>query len=205
MDLGLFARQRALNVLDERERERQKEAAPTHQLNSKEGIQKILTEIPWDPEDNVRYVVKWKGLPFAELTWEYWRDIKYDACDEAEDFWTRQVPPDDETIAQSSRPHPHMQLFKKIKESPTYGISNRKREVADVVNGIQVPVEKEDDAEGFCLRNYQLEGVNWLLFNWWNKRSCILADEMGLGKVSLHGSEYSGIDVRDFLTSFSNF
>jgi hypothetical protein len=23
-----------------------------------------------------------------------------------------------------------------------------------------------------------LEGVNWLLWNFWNKRSCILADEM---------------------------
>ncbi|XP_075597457.1 chromodomain-helicase-DNA-binding protein 8 [Balearica regulorum gibbericeps] len=30
------------------------------------------------------------------------------------------------------------------------------------------------------LREYQLEGVNWLLFNWQN---CILADEMGLGKT----------------------
>jgi SNF2 family DNA or RNA helicase len=29
----------------------------------------------------------------------------------------------------------------------------------------------------------QLEGVNWLLWNWWNHRSSILADEMGLGKT----------------------
>ncbi|XP_035428243.2 chromodomain-helicase-DNA-binding protein 8 [Cygnus atratus] len=33
------------------------------------------------------------------------------------------------------------------------------------------------------LREYQLEGVNWLLFNWYNRRNCILADEMGLGKT----------------------
>ncbi|XP_058384744.1 chromodomain-helicase-DNA-binding protein 7 isoform X2 [Diceros bicornis minor] len=33
------------------------------------------------------------------------------------------------------------------------------------------------------LREYQLEGVNWLLFNWYNMRNCILADEMGLGKT----------------------
>ena len=39
------------------------------------------------------------------------------------------------------------------------------------------------------LRSYQLEGVNWLLWNWFNKRSCILADEMGLGKVN-HGTIY---------------
>uniref|UniRef100_A0A8C9TMH5 Chromodomain helicase DNA binding protein 9 n=1 Tax=Scleropages formosus TaxID=113540 RepID=A0A8C9TMH5_SCLFO len=36
---------------------------------------------------------------------------------------------------------------------------------------------------GNRLRDYQLEGVNWLLFNWYNRRNCILADEMGLGKT----------------------
>ena len=33
------------------------------------------------------------------------------------------------------------------------------------------------------LRDYQLEGVNWLVFNWHNGRNSILADEMGLGKT----------------------
>uniref|UniRef100_A0A8C2UAJ0 Chromodomain helicase DNA binding protein 6 n=1 Tax=Coturnix japonica TaxID=93934 RepID=A0A8C2UAJ0_COTJA len=33
------------------------------------------------------------------------------------------------------------------------------------------------------LREYQLEGMNWLLFNWYNRQNCILADEMGLGKT----------------------
>uniref|UniRef100_A0A8C8STF6 Chromodomain helicase DNA binding protein 9 n=1 Tax=Pelusios castaneus TaxID=367368 RepID=A0A8C8STF6_9SAUR len=36
---------------------------------------------------------------------------------------------------------------------------------------------------GNQLREYQLEGLNWLLFNWYNRRNCILADEMGLGKT----------------------
>ncbi|XP_051785343.1 chromodomain-helicase-DNA-binding protein 7 isoform X2 [Erpetoichthys calabaricus] len=36
---------------------------------------------------------------------------------------------------------------------------------------------------GNALREYQLEGLNWLLFNWYNARNCILADEMGLGKT----------------------
>ena len=33
------------------------------------------------------------------------------------------------------------------------------------------------------LREYQVEGVSWLLFNWYQHRNCILADEMGLGKT----------------------
>ena len=33
------------------------------------------------------------------------------------------------------------------------------------------------------LRQYQIDGLNWLLFCWANRRGCILADEMGLGKT----------------------
>lgn len=33
------------------------------------------------------------------------------------------------------------------------------------------------------LRPYQVEGVNWMVFNWHNGRNSILADEMGLGKT----------------------
>ncbi len=40
-----------------------------------------------------------------------------------------------------------------------------------------------DYKNGNSLRPYQLEGVNWLLFSWYNGRNCLLADEMGLGKT----------------------
>jgi superfamily II DNA or RNA helicase len=36
---------------------------------------------------------------------------------------------------------------------------------------------------GGTLRDYQLQGLNWLLRCWYTKRSSILADEMGLGKT----------------------
>ena len=36
---------------------------------------------------------------------------------------------------------------------------------------------------GNKLRDYQLNGLNWLLLSHHYKRSCILADEMGLGKT----------------------
>lgn len=34
------------------------------------------------------------------------------------------------------------------------------------------------------LRAYQLEGLNWLLYCYYNRRCSILADEMGLGEFS---------------------
>ncbi|KAL2090640.1 hypothetical protein ACEWY4_012903 [Coilia grayii] len=43
--------------------------------------------------------------------------------------------------------------------------------------------KSRDYRNGNQLREYQLEGMNWLLFNWYNRKNCILADEMGLGKT----------------------
>ena len=37
--------------------------------------------------------------------------------------------------------------------------------------------------EGNRLRSYQVEGANWMIWNWTNGRNSILADEMGLGKT----------------------
>ena len=33
------------------------------------------------------------------------------------------------------------------------------------------------------LRDYQLDGLNWLIYSWMQNQNCILADEMGLGKT----------------------
>ncbi len=32
----------------------------------------------------------------------------------------------------------------------------------------------------YKLMPFQVDGVNWLCNNWWNRQHCILADEMGL-------------------------
>jgi SNF2 family DNA or RNA helicase len=123
---------------------------------------------------------------FSFVSGEYWRDIKRDAVGEVEDFWYRQKAPDVDEVRQfSNRPHPHIRDFRKLQASPKYGISQRERPVAYLGDGALINGEDDDnDSEkGFHLRSYQLEGVNWLLFNWWNRRSCILADEMGLGKT----------------------
>jgi hypothetical protein len=200
LNVEVLAKQRALNLRAEQEALRQREEADAkpeatatddHKTKATKAITAVVHGLidvtqkdePWDPEDNVRYVVKWKGLPYSEITWEYWRDIKGDAVDEVEDFWFRQKAPDVEEVRKiTSRTHPHIRDFRKLQSSAQYGISQRARPVADL--GDDVPMDTEDDEvdpdRGFRLRSYQLEGVNWLLFNWWNKRSCILADEMGL-------------------------
>ncbi|KAM6054001.1 chromodomain-helicase-DNA-binding protein 6 isoform 3-T5 [Chlamydotis macqueenii] len=69
------------------------------------------------------------------------------------EFEALQIPPE---IKHTERPA--SESWQKLEKSREYKNSNR-------------------------LREYQLEGMNWLLFNWYNRKNCILADEMGLGKT----------------------
>jgi SNF2 family DNA or RNA helicase len=53
------------------------------------------------------------------------------------------------------------------------------------------PSAFDDDAEyvpnysdpNLTLRDYQVEGIKWLVYCWYKRRNSILADEMGLGKT----------------------
>jgi hypothetical protein len=180
MNTSMFAKQRALNIREEQRmlKQREQEDVEGDYHLHKTGIFDDLPvvsdgEDPWDPEDYVRYVVKWKGQQYSEMTWEYWINIKRDAVNQAEDFWFRQQAPDPADILKLP-PHPHMRDFRKLTASPAFGFSNRPRPVADLGDGPVLEEDDEKEAREFKLRSYQLEGVNWLLFNWWNKRSCIL-------------------------------
>lgn len=186
MNLAMFAKQRALNIRKEAKMLQEREEEGTDMGLKPKCLSDNLPLVtegddPWDPEDYVRYVVKWKSLQYSEMTWEYWKDIKREAVNQAEDFWFRQKSPSMEELQQiQSRAHPHIREFRKLTESPAFAISDRERPVADLGDGFDESKDEQDEkpGTGFLLRSYQLEGVNWLLFNWWNKRSCILADEM---------------------------
>jgi hypothetical protein len=47
----------------------------------------------------------------------------------------------------------------------------------------KIPTRSKEYRSGGSLRDYQTEGLSWLLRCWYTKRSSILADEMGLGKT----------------------
>ena len=94
-----------------------------------------------------------------------WRSLPYEDCtwelesdvdpNKIKEYEKWKNPPAEDTIYKR-RPRKHE--WKKWDESPKYKNNN-------------------------SLRPYQLEGVNWLLFSWYNGRNCLLADEMGLGKT----------------------
>ena len=93
-------------------------------------------------------------MAYTEITWEFESDIKDD--NKITEYKNRQKVPSPKSWKIKARPPPGD--WKEYKESPTYKGENQ-------------------------LRTYQLEGLNWLTFCWYNNRNSILADEMGLGKT----------------------
>ena len=61
--------------------------------------------------------------------------------------------------------------------------------------GTQVKLETQPESlSGGEVMEYQLEGINWLYYQWFRKQNAILADEMGLGKT---------IQIIGFLTTLT--
>uniref|UniRef100_A0A3B4B7Q4 DNA helicase n=1 Tax=Periophthalmus magnuspinnatus TaxID=409849 RepID=A0A3B4B7Q4_9GOBI len=127
-------------------------------------------------EPVIYYLVKWCSLPYEDATWELKEDVDEGKVEEFNKIKNRQ---------------PRLKRMVCFKHQCF--VSQKTRFQLSLCHGvIQVrpPAASwkklEDTREyknGNILREYQLEGVNWLLFNWYNRQNCILADEMGLGKT----------------------
>uniref|UniRef100_A0A672QFX2 Uncharacterized protein n=1 Tax=Sinocyclocheilus grahami TaxID=75366 RepID=A0A672QFX2_SINGR len=104
------------------------------------------------------YLCKWQGLSYFECSWEDGALIarKFQKC--IDDYMSRnqcKTIPSRECKVLKQRPR-----FVPMKKQPLY-----------------------IGADGLELRDYQLEGLNWMAHSWCKGNSCILADEMGLGKT----------------------
>uniref|UniRef100_A0A8C3THZ9 Chromodomain helicase DNA binding protein 1 n=1 Tax=Chelydra serpentina TaxID=8475 RepID=A0A8C3THZ9_CHESE len=105
------------------------------------------------------YYCKWQGLPYSECSWEDGALIakKFQSC--IDEYFSRnqsKTTPFKDCKVLKQRPR-----FVALKKQPSY------------IGG----------HEGLELRDYQLNGLNWLAHSWCKGNSCILADEMGLGKT----------------------
>ena len=123
-----------------------------------EIVERVVAEAPNEDDLPPRFLVKWRSLPYANCTWESCRTLlpyqqAIERCRNSE-----QQPSANERKMATSGARPPKTSFKQLAKTPTY-------------------------KAGHTLRSYQLEGLNWLLFSWYNRRSVMLADEMGLGKT----------------------
>ncbi|XP_021751483.1 protein CHROMATIN REMODELING 5-like [Chenopodium quinoa] len=103
------------------------------------------------------YLVKWQGLSYAEATWEKDVDIAF-AQEAIDEYKAREA-----TIA-----------------VPGKTVDAQRRKIRGSLRKLD---EQPEWLKGGKLRDYQLEGLNFLVNSWRNDTNVILADEMGLGKT----------------------
>ncbi|KAK4482440.1 hypothetical protein RD792_009597 [Penstemon davidsonii] len=103
------------------------------------------------------YLVKWQGLSYAEATWEKDIDISF-AQDAIDEYKAREGAA--------------------MVQGKTVDFQ-RKR----IKGSLRKLDEQPQWLKGGNLRDYQLEGLNFLVNSWKNDTNVILADEMGLGKT----------------------
>uniref|UniRef100_A0A8D2PHA0 Chromodomain helicase DNA binding protein 1 n=1 Tax=Zosterops lateralis melanops TaxID=1220523 RepID=A0A8D2PHA0_ZOSLA len=105
------------------------------------------------------YYCKWQGLPYSECSWEDGALIAKKFQARIDEYFSRnqsKTTPFKDCKVLKQRPR-----FVALKKQPSY------------IGG----------QESLELRDYQLNGLNWLAHSWCKGNSCILADEMGLGKT----------------------
>ena len=135
------------------------DAASEEPYNPEFGqVERIIASRKCQGDLPPHFLVKWSGLPYASSTWESPRSLLgHQGAVRA--FQAREAaPPHGEIRALTAAYRPHVSSFRPLTQSPVY-------------------------KDGHTLRPHQLEGLNWLLFSWYARRSVMLADEMGLGKT----------------------
>ncbi|KAK4054266.1 ATP-dependent DNA helicase Hrp3 [Microbotryomycetes sp. JL201] len=108
--------------------------------------------------EHLEYLCKWKGLSYAESTWEDHDTVSSIAAEAIDSYLERT----------SSSSLPHKSQYYSIKNRPTF---------------IKLKEEPEYIKPGGTLKDFQMTGLNWLAYLWSRGENGILADEMGLGKT----------------------
>ena len=132
-----------------------------------------------------QFLIKWKSTPYSEATYEFERDLitnDVEYLEHVEGFLNRNRKPAKGVMkkAFSSQEDARRRLYKIFGDQVPDGEAKEK-----AIETYKKDLEGRIFKNGGQLRDYQAEGVSWLLANHINKRSAILADEMGLGKVKL--------------------
>ncbi|XP_058199192.1 protein CHROMATIN REMODELING 5 isoform X3 [Rhododendron vialii] len=124
------------------------------------------------------YLVKWQGLSYAEATWEKEVDIAFaqDAINEYKEMVSLGLL----NLCFHSCPC-------KLQQAREAAITVQGKMVDSQRKNSKASLRKLDEQpewlKGGKLRDYQLEGLNFLVNSWRNDTNVILADEMGLGKT----------------------
>lgn len=125
-------------------------------------VERVVTERD-DHEAGLQYLVKWRGLPYSECTWESASDDGFMAVETTQ-------PAIDAYMAREARAL-----------MPAKRVDQQRKHFQQ--SGGCALTEQPPYLEFGKLRDYQLDGLNWLIYSWASDKNGILADEMGLGKT----------------------
>ncbi|XP_061927024.1 chromodomain-helicase-DNA-binding protein 1 isoform X1 [Apis cerana] len=128
-------------------------------LKSYNNVERIIAEYNKPDSEHPDYYCKWESLPYAEATWEDGALIVKKWPEKIKEFREREESkrtPSKHCKVLKSRPK-----FHQLKGQPDYMGKGR----------------------DLTLRDYQMDGLNWMIHSWCKENSVILADEMGLGKT----------------------
>jgi len=128
------------------------------------------------------FLVKWLNTAYSDATYEYERDlilmdVEYECY--LDDFQERNKKPTKLAMKKifSLQEAGKRRLYKIFGDHLKDDMKEKR------IEEYKKKLEEIEFRNGGKLRDYQAEGVSWLLANHINHRSAILADEMGLGKT----------------------
>lgn len=129
-------------------------------------------------------LVKWTNLPYSEASYEFERDLILNEVEYKEQ--TKAFLKRNNKQTKSERKEYLTKGETEYKR--LYGFLGDKSKISDEAREAKAQeyqslLQKRVYKNGGQLRDYQAEGIAWMVRNFVNKRSCILADEMGLGKT----------------------
>uniref|UniRef100_A0A1B0CT82 Chromodomain-helicase-DNA-binding protein 1 n=2 Tax=Lutzomyia longipalpis TaxID=7200 RepID=A0A1B0CT82_LUTLO len=127
-------------------------------LKSYNNVDRIIAQTVRS-DGGVDYYCKWESLPYSEATWEDASLVNRKWLSKVEEFNERENSK--KTPSRHCKVLKYRPKFHHLKTQPEF-----------------LGVERD-----LILRDYQMDGLNWLILSWCKENSVILADEMGLGKT----------------------
>ncbi|BGP05427.1 Chromatin remodeling factor mit1 [Rhodotorula toruloides] len=135
------------------------------------GFTEYRKKLPQDADDSIKLVsqcyIKWGELPYAQSTIE--------------------APPEEDEEGYDA----FVKAYKAFlaASEPSMSVPKLNKKQMDELDRPRdpkrfKPLEAQPDyISGGKLMDFQIAGVNFLRYQWWQRKGCILADEMGLGKT----------------------
>lgn len=167
--------------------------AGTEDKHTDESFGMVMDKSNSEFEDGTgrQILIKWGNQCYSDATYEFERDLILNAVDYKEEIkrWMRKCAHKPSKRSREASLRKGQNEFRRL--SMVFGDESKLDEAsrAKAIKKYRQELEETVYKNGGRLRDYQAEGVAWMLSNYVNGRSCILADEMGLGKVSSgHGS-----------------